>query len=108
MIRSFFCDGKGESTRAEFEFGLFRACAKSNSCPAARRENFMRIFFGLLLIGIGFVWGAIWSGGASLSTPTGAWNSTTWALMGVAAAGLLPAGLGIYLIGTGIRRIASR
>jgi len=68
----------------------------------------MRIVFGLLLIAIGFVWGAVWSGGASLSTPTGNWNSTTWALMGVAAAGLLPAGLGLYLIGSGFRRMFSR
>jgi len=68
----------------------------------------MRIFFGLLLIVIGFLWAAVWSGGASLSTPTGAWNSTTWALMGVAAAGLLPVGLGIYLIGSGIRRLSAR
>jgi hypothetical protein len=51
---------------------------------------------------------AIWSGGASLSTPTGAWNSSTWALMGVAAAGLVPAALGIYLIGSGIRRLSAR
>jgi len=68
----------------------------------------MRIFFGLLLIAIGFVWAAVWSGRASLSTPTGAWNSTTWALMGVAVAGLLPVGLGIYLIGSAIRRLSSR
>jgi hypothetical protein len=68
----------------------------------------MRIFFGLLLLMIGFAWAAIWSGGASLSTPTGAWNSSTWALMGVAAAGLVPAALGIYLIGSGIRRLSAR
>jgi len=68
----------------------------------------VRIVFVLLLIAIGFVWGAVWSGGASLSTPTGTWNSSTYALMGVAAAGLLPAGLGLYLIGSGFRRMSRR
>lgn len=68
----------------------------------------MRIFFGLLLIGIAFVWGAVWSGGAAMSTETGIWNTSTWVLMGVAALGLLPAAAGVYLIVKGLARLAAR
>ncbi len=68
----------------------------------------MRIFSGLLLIAIGFVWGAFWSAGAGMTTETGVWNSATWALMGIAAAGLLPAGLGLYLIGSAFGRLSAR
>ena len=66
----------------------------------------MRIVGGLLLIIIGFVWGAFWSAGAGMTTPTGEWNSSTYVLMGVAAAGLLPAALGLYLIGSAFLRMA--
>ena len=68
----------------------------------------MRIVAGLLLIGMGFVWGAFWSAGAGMTTETGVWNSSTYALRGVAAAGILPAGLGLYLIGSAFRRMSVR
>ena len=68
----------------------------------------MRIVSGLLLIAIGFVWAAVWSGGAAMSTETGIWSSSTWALIGVAAAGLLPAGLGLYLIRSAFWRMSTR
>jgi hypothetical protein len=34
-----------------------------------------------------------------MNTETGVWNSATWALMGIAVGGLLPAGLGLYFGG---------
>ena len=49
----------------------------------------MSVIFGIILILIAFVW-AFWSGGAAMTTETGVWNSATWALMAIAAAGLIP------------------
>lgn len=50
----------------------------------------MRIVFGLTLVAIGFCWGAFWSAGAAMTTETGIWNSATWAVLVVAALGLIP------------------
>ena len=50
----------------------------------------MRVIFGIILILIALVWASFWSGGAAMTTETGVWNSATWALMAIAAAGLIP------------------
>jgi hypothetical protein len=33
-----------------------------------------------------------------MTTETGVWNSATWALMAIAAAGLIPFACGLYLV----------
>jgi len=65
----------------------------------------MRIIFGLLLIGIAVVWAAFWSAGAGMTTETGIWNSSTWALMVVAALGVIPLAGGLYLLASGLRKL---
>jgi hypothetical protein len=64
----------------------------------------MRIVFGLILLAIGFCWTAFWSAGAAMTTETGIWNSATWAVMAVAALGLIPFAGGICLLASAIRR----
>ena len=64
----------------------------------------MRIIFGLLLIGIAVVWAAFWSAGAAMTTETGIWNSSTWALM-AAALGVIPLTGGLYLLASGLRKL---
>jgi len=58
----------------------------------------VRVIFGIILILIAFVWASFWSGGAAMTTETGVWNSATWALMAIAAAGLIPFACGLYLV----------
>ena len=61
-------------------------------------EDDVRIFFGLLLVVIAFVWAAFWSAGAAMTTETGIWNETTWVVMGIAALALVPFVGGICLL----------
>ena len=58
----------------------------------------MRVIFGLMLIGIAIVWAAFWSAGAAMTTETGIWNSSTWAVMAVAALAVIPLAGGLYLL----------
>ena len=58
----------------------------------------MRAVFGVLLIVIAVCWAAFWSAGAAMTTETGVWNETTWAVMAVAALGLIPLAGGVYLL----------
>jgi hypothetical protein len=62
----------------------------------------MRFVFGILLIAIAIGWAAFWSAGAAMTTETGIWNSTTWAIMAVAGLGLIPLAGGLYLIACGV------
>jgi hypothetical protein len=57
----------------------------------------VRILFGIFLMICGFCWAAFWSAGAAMTSETGIWNSATWAIMLVAALGLIPFCGGIYL-----------
>lgn len=68
----------------------------------------MRIVFGVLLIVIGLVWAAFWSAAAGTSTETGIWNSTTSTLVIIAALGLIPGLGGLFLVGSGLYRFASK
>jgi hypothetical protein len=68
----------------------------------------MRIVFGVLLIAIAFIWAAFWSAGAAMTTETGIWDSTTWAVMGIAALGLIPGAGGLYLVGSAVYRLANK
>jgi hypothetical protein len=68
----------------------------------------MRIVFGVLLIAIGFIWAAFWSAGAAMTTETGIWDSTTWAIMAIAALGLIPGAGGLYLVGSAVYRLANK
>ncbi len=58
----------------------------------------MRIVFGLLLIAIAVAWAAFWSAGAAMTTETGNWNSTTWAVLAVGGLALVPLAGGLYLL----------
>jgi hypothetical protein len=59
---------------------------------------------GIIVILIAFVWASFWFGGAAMTTETGFWNSATWALVAIAAAGLIPFACGLYLFFRALRR----